>query len=75
MANSTYTFEDYRKTANYLASRLPEDFMRVELGVICGSGLGGLVDTIDPSTKFEFPYHEIPNFASSTGNWLSVCNT
>lgn len=66
MAISTYTFEEYQTTADYLTSHLPEEFKRVELGVICGSGLGGLVDTIDQSTKVEFPYHEIPNFASST---------
>jgi len=54
-------------TAAFLKQQLPERFQSVSLGIICGSGLGGLVDTIDPSTKIEFAYKDIPGFAVSTG--------
>lgn len=63
------TLETYQASADYLTSRLPEEFKRVELGIICGSGLGGLVDTIDQSTKKEFSYSDIPGFVSSTGKY------
>lgn len=61
------TQETYQNSADYLTSKLPDHFKTVELGVICGSGLGGLVDTIDQSTKVEFSYKDIPGFVSSTG--------
>lgn len=66
MANITE--ETYKTSAEFLTSKLPEEFKKVELGVICGSGLGGLVDTIDQSTKVEFVYKDIPGFVASTGN-------
>jgi purine-nucleoside phosphorylase len=56
-----------QNTAAFLKQKLPDHFQSVRLGIICGSGLGGLVDTIDPSTKIEFAYRDIPGFAVSTG--------
>ena len=35
-----------------------------EIGIILGTGLGGLVNEID--IKFSIPYSDIPNFKSST---------
>lgn len=64
---SIITEESYQVSADYLKSKLPEEFQNVKLGVICGSGLGGLVDTIDEKTKIEFAYKDIPNFVNSTG--------
>jgi purine-nucleoside phosphorylase len=63
------TEETYKSSADYLTSNLPQEFHSVELGVICGSGLGGLVDTIDQSTKMEFLYKDIPGFVTSTGTY------
>lgn len=57
----------YQASADYLTSNLPKEFQSAELGVICGSGLGGLVETIDQSTKVEFLYKDIPGFVASTG--------
>ncbi|KAI8393731.1 hsp7-like protein [Radiomyces spectabilis] len=56
----------YQASYAYLSERIPEEFKNLELGIICGSGLGGLVDTIDASTKVEIPYGEIPGFVVST---------
>lgn len=64
---ATITEEIYKSSADYLISKLPQEFHNVELGVICGSGLGGLVDTIDQTTKVEFLYGDIPGFVTSTG--------
>ncbi|KAI8973449.1 hsp7-like protein [Mycotypha africana] len=63
---ATVTEETYRNSADYLKSKLPADFQEPKLGIICGSGLGGLVDTIDQSTCVEFLYKDIPGFVSST---------
>jgi purine-nucleoside phosphorylase len=64
---SPITEETYKASAEYIASKLPADFKNVKLGIICGSGLGGLVTTIDQKTKVEFSYQDIPGFVSSTG--------
>ena len=67
MTTTTVPEITYRTAADYLTERLPEHFKNVKLGIICGSGLGGLVDTIEQSSKVEFPYGEIPGFVTSTG--------
>ncbi|KAI8997519.1 nucleoside phosphorylase domain-containing protein [Pilobolus umbonatus] len=60
------TEEIYHKSADYIKSRLPKEFHSVSLGIICGSGLGGLVNTIDSSTRVELMYKDIPGFVVST---------
>lgn len=57
----------YRAACQFLNERIPDHFKNARLGIICGSGLGGLVDTIEQSSKIEFAYSEIPGFVSSTG--------
>ncbi|KAG1141365.1 hypothetical protein G6F38_008479 [Rhizopus arrhizus] len=58
--------EHYKTSVDNIATKLPADFKNVKLGIICGSGLGGLVTTIDQKTKVEFSYQDIPGFVSST---------
>lgn len=60
-------FEQAQAAVEYLRPQLPEAFQRPRVAIICGSGLGGLADTIDPKTKCEFDYGSIPNFPRSTG--------
>ena len=57
----------YNSCHEFLKDQLPKHFHNVRLGIICGYGLGGLVDTIDQSTKVEFHYSDIPGFVTSTG--------
>ena len=52
----------------YLSTRLPTVLKRPQVGIVCGSGLGGLVDTVIPSPRYEIPYSAIPHFPRSTGN-------
>ncbi|KAG9286881.1 hypothetical protein G9A89_012431 [Geosiphon pyriformis] len=54
-----------RDTIEYLRSRLPKWACEPKVAIICGSGLGGLVNTLD-KTRIEFDYSEIPNFINST---------
>lgn len=68
-STSTYTMSEalYASAAKYLKEQIPEHYHAVRLAVICGSGLGGLVNTIEQSTKIEFAYADIPGFVASTG--------
>ncbi|KAI8372200.1 hsp7-like protein [Blakeslea trispora] len=63
---ATITEATYTSSAEYLRANLPQEFQNIDLGIICGSGLGGLVDTLDEKTKVEFSYKDIPGFVSST---------
>lgn len=71
MTTAAITEATYQASADFLTSNLPDEFQSMKLGVICGSGLGGLVDTIDQSTKIEFLYKDIPGFVASTGKLRS----
>ena len=57
-----YTYEDYQDTAKWLLSHTEQ---RPQVAVICGSGLGGLVNKLTQTQTFD--YSEIPNFPESTG--------
>jgi purine-nucleoside phosphorylase len=54
-------------TADLLRRLLPEALQHPTIAVVCGSGLGGLTDTIHESPKLELPYQEVPGFPVSTG--------
>ena len=64
-------FQKYQQAADYIKSKISA---QPRVGIILGSGLGGLADEIaDPIV---IPYSEIPNFAHSTaighkGNFIS----
>lgn len=62
---SSYSFEDYKKTADWLLEHTKQ---RPKVAIICGSGLGGLADLLEDKT--EFPYKDIPSFPTSTGESL-----
>ncbi|CAA9957899.1 hypothetical protein P3342_002702 [Pyrenophora teres f. teres] len=53
-------------TAAYIRSQLPPALQNPSVGIVCGSGLGGLADTIEPEPKVELAYGTIPNFPQST---------
>lgn len=55
----------------YIYRQLPSELAEPKLGIVCGSGLGGLVDTVLPAPRHEIPYSNIPHFPSSTGDHQS----
>lgn len=57
------------ETAAYVRSKLPSILQSPKVAIVCGSGLGGLADTIEPEPKVELAYATIPNFPRSTGEW------
>jgi hypothetical protein len=61
------TYQRATETAIYVRSMLPEVLQKPKVAIVCGSGLGGLADTIENDPKVEIPYGNIPNFPQSTG--------
>lgn len=59
--NISYTNDQYREAAAYLAARITGN---PKTGIILGSGLGSLADRIEEATVI--PYSEIPHFMHST---------
>ncbi|XP_043914174.1 purine nucleoside phosphorylase isoform X2 [Protopterus annectens] len=55
------TYEQYQETADWLLANTEH---RPTVAIICGSGLGGLADTLKDQTAFN--YSDIPNFPHST---------
>jgi purine-nucleoside phosphorylase len=54
-------------TAAHLRALLPSELQRPKVAIVCGSGLGGLAETIEDEPKVEVAYKAVPNFAQSTG--------
>lgn len=59
---SSYGYEDCKATADWL---LTQTDIRPLVGIVCGSGLGGLADMLKDQVVFD--YKDIPNFPQSTG--------
>ena len=63
------SFEDLEDIARFIQQKTS---VRPTLGVICGSGLGGLAEDLDQDRpKDVFSYSEIPNFPVCRG-WSSA---
>lgn len=54
------------ETADYVRQQLPESLKHPKVAIVCGSGLGGLADTIEAEPKIALDYANIPNFPQST---------
>jgi hypothetical protein len=66
-----YEYEEIEEMSEYLLKNTKH---RPTLGIICGSGLGGLADLVQD--KQVIPYEKIPNFPVSTGmNDQLLCHT
>jgi len=59
---SSYGYEDCKATADWL---LAQTDVRPTVGIVCGSGLGGLADMLKDQVAFN--YKDVPNFPQSTG--------
>lgn len=63
----TTIFELANEAAAYINSLIPAALQSPQVGIICGSGLGGLVDTLEASPQVSIPYSEIPSFPQGAG--------
>ncbi|KAJ1972255.1 Purine nucleoside phosphorylase, partial [Dimargaris cristalligena] len=61
---ATIPFSVYQSIADHLRGAVPEHLLP-SVGIVCGSGLGGLADTLEPGFV-SFNYTDIPNFPQST---------
>ena len=57
-----YTFEEYKKSAEFIKKKIGE--LSPKIAIILGSGLGVLSEEIEE--KIVIKYSEIPNFPVST---------
>lgn len=67
------TFERANEAVEYLQSRVPEALRNPQVAIVCGSGLGGLADTVNAESKAEYDYASIPHFPRPTGE--SLCRS
>jgi purine-nucleoside phosphorylase len=67
MAAAPNAYARATETAKYVRSQLPEALQYPKVAIVCGSGLGGLAETIESEPKVELAYGTIPNFPKSTG--------
>ncbi|PPR03366.1 hypothetical protein CVT24_012491 [Panaeolus cyanescens] len=58
------TATSFAASIEAIRSKLPESLHHPQVGIICGSGLSGLVDVIKDVQKIH--YSEIPDFSTST---------
>lgn len=67
-------FQRATETALYLRSALPDALQNPKVAIVCGSGLGGLAETIHEEPRISTAYQDIPNFPQSTGMCASSCS-
>jgi len=56
---------DFASALDVIAQQVPSDLLPPRLGIICGSGLSGLVNSLKDAHII--PYDNIPGFSKSTG--------
>ena len=58
-------YDEVDEVAKFLMTKTE---INPRIGIICGSGLGGLVDNLDSDKpKNVIPYEDIPGFPKTTG--------
>ncbi|OJJ38559.1 hypothetical protein ASPWEDRAFT_36231 [Aspergillus wentii DTO 134E9] len=60
------SFEQSSEAASFLQERLPVHLKKPRVAIVCGSGLGGLADTIHDAPRSEYDYSSIPHFPHLT---------
>lgn len=70
MTGNPSVFDQANEAVSYLRTRLPQGLREPEVAIVCGSGLGGLADSIHSEQRSEYDYKSIPHFPLSTGMGL-----
>jgi purine-nucleoside phosphorylase len=66
---SSEAYQRASGSADFIRSKLPSHLQKPRVAIVCGSGLGGIADTVTADTKLEIDYHDIPNFPKTTGEF------
>lgn len=64
------SFKLATETVEFLRAHLPEPLARPRVAIVCGSGLGGLAETVNAEKgdlREEWAFGDVPNFPVSTG--------
>lgn len=64
-------FQRCSEALHYLENKIPPELRLPSVGVVCGSGLGGLAKTVMPQPRLEVDYTDIPHFPASKGIFLA----
>ncbi|KAF3403618.1 hypothetical protein F1880_009494 [Penicillium rolfsii] len=64
--SNTSAFERANEAVTFLRSQLPEGLQSPKVAIVCGSGLGGLADTVHAEGRAEYDYASIPHFPRPT---------
>lgn len=67
-------YEQAKEAVSFLQGRLPACLQRPQVAIVCGSGLGGLADTIHNIPRAEYDYTSIPHFPRLTGKSIRSVN-
>jgi len=61
------SFARVTEATSYLRKQsIPTELSKPKIAIICGSGLGGLADNVQPGPQISFDYKDIPHFPIST---------
>ncbi|KAJ5755291.1 PNP/MTAP phosphorylase [Penicillium manginii] len=60
------SFDRANEAVSFLTNGLPEGLRKPQVAIVCGSGLGGLAETVQSEPRAEFDYASIPHFPRST---------
>ncbi|KAF2773485.1 hypothetical protein EJ03DRAFT_264793 [Teratosphaeria nubilosa] len=63
---ATSPFQRATETVEFLRLKLPDHLAKPRVAIVCGSGLGGLSETVDNEEKVEWEYKDVPNFPLSS---------
>lgn len=59
-------FSKTQEATDFIRSKLPALLQSPGFAIICGSGLGGLADTLEKESRVDIAYDAIPHFVPST---------
>ena len=67
MTMENRTSENVAKALDFVRAQLIPELQNPSVGIVCGSGLGGLADNVLPHPRHEIQYADVPHFPHSTG--------
>lgn len=57
---------------NFIKQTIPNVLHQPHVAIVCGSGLGGIQDTIEPSPRAEIQFADVPHFPVPTGKLKEI---
>lgn len=70
MNDSVTSYDAAARAAQSIKTSLPDQLQRPHIGIVCGSGLGGLQHTVIQATdapRYELAYERVPGMPVPSG--------